>query len=84
METVLPVDFRRRIPDELEAEFRDSQLYDIVVFGSKIWLIEEGVSLQRAQEVCSNEGTHGKNWFAGFAIHGQYKNLPKGRPLELV
>ena len=79
----LPLDFKRAIPEELEDEFRSQQTYDVVVFGSKIWIIEEDVSLERAKEVCNSPKTKGDNWFTGFAIHGQYKNLPKGEPLEV-
>lgn len=83
LETELPLDYKREIPKELEQEFRNSQLYDILVFGSEIWVIEEAVSLQRAKEACSSDKTKGDNWFAGFAIHGQYKDKKKGHPLEV-
>ena len=77
----VPLDYRREISYETQDEFRRSQKYDILVFGAKIWLIEEAVSYERARYVCSLPETSGDNWFAGFAIHGQYKNIPKGEPL---
>ena len=82
-EQEVPLDYKREVPKEAIDEFRHSQEYDILVFGNKVWLIHEKVSYEEASRICSDERTKGENWFAGFAIHGQYKNLPRGHELPL-
>lgn len=78
----LPINYNTEIPCELEGQFRANQKYDILVFGSKVWLIEGAVSLERAKYICSLPETQGENWFAGYAVHGQYKNIEKGKPFN--
>ena len=83
LEQEVYLDWKREVPNELLDEFRHSQQYDVLVFGDKVWLIYENVSYDDAKRICSDSRTKGKNWFAGFAIHGQYKNIPKGHPLPV-
>ena len=83
LEQEVSLDWQREIPQELQEKFRHSQDYDVLVFGNKVWLIYEKVSYHEAKRICSDSRTKGDNWFAGFSIHGQYKDIPRGHELSV-
>ena len=73
-----PLSWEREVSKDMIDEFRVSQKYDVIVFGEKHWLLYEAISYETAKRVCSAPCTRGQNWFLGFSIHGQFKNIKKG------
>ena len=81
-QTINAISWDNEVTRELMDEFRELQYYDLIIFGGKHWLLYEAVDYQTARKACSAPCTKGENWFLGFSIHGQFKNLDKAHDLE--
>ena len=80
MDTVDILDMNLGLPDEVVEEYRLQVKYDVIIFSKsgKKTLCNEGITEEKAIQICSSEASRGQNYFAGFAPTGSYPHAKEG------
>jgi hypothetical protein len=80
MDIVDIMDMNLGLPDKVVEEYKAQAEYDVILFNKSgnQTVCNEGISREKAIQICSSEASKGQNYFAGFAPTGSYPQAKKG------